>query len=475
MEVLPLFLTFNFSLPPFRHACPAKPDELPKKPLGQERPVFLTPLQPDSPLEVKVHLEPHCDPKADTQHSSDGSSSETPEQPKSSSTPPPPPLPPPSPDPVVVHDSPPPPPVPPPSSAAHLQQPPPLPPKAQKLAVEDALERMSVGPNVEPQEPRSRQDGPQVEQLHPSDWPPPYEPSACDAPALPAEEEILNLPDLPPPPPLYQSEQISQIPQIPPTSASPDSPSLRSYAPTRAPPKPCLRPTTAAKPCPSPSLSPSRRPPPPPQKPTKFPVSLYVPVAAGDRRPSNTSQYDNLSEADEDDHFLERLLAATPEEAPLAPPAADLQAYDPVLYPLPPPPVLIPPSPSLSPSPLPPSLAALPSLPQEPQLEADSGWLKDAVVPPPPPSFADRLSPFQCGGPAPSEAHRAPSPSYSRPFSRGPRDRSAFPAPLLYTGSPPGHPRPAGHSAVGVPLVRSSPDFCRMPPGGQQLPKSVTF
>lgn len=321
------------------------------------------------------------------------------------------------------------------------------------------------------EEPRSRHNGPQAEQLHPTDWPPPYEPSTCDAPALPAEEVMLNLPDLPPPPLLYQSEQTLQTLQTLQTSTGPDSPSLRSDAPARAPPKPCLRLTSAARPSPFASPSSSPRPPPLPQKPTKFPVSLYVPVAAGDRRPSNTSQYDNLSEADEDDHFLERLLAATPEE-PAPGPAANPRAYDPVHYPLPPPPhpVFIPPSPSLSPSPV-----ALPSLPQEPELEAESGWLKDAVVPPPPPNFADRLSPFQCGGTPPSEARRAASPGYSRPFPRGARDRCAFPAPLLYTGSPPGHPRPVGHSAVGVPLVRSSPDFCRMPPGGQQLPKSVTF
>lgn len=422
-------------------ASPAKPDELPKKPLGQERPVFLTPLQPDAPLKVKVHLEPHCDPKVDPEHSS----TETPDRPGDSSTPPPL-LPPSSPPAVVIHDTP---SVPPSSPPQQPQQPPPLPPKAQKLALEDTLEHaVAVGPTAQkPQKPSSHEDGPQ-----PADWPPPYEPAPCDAPVLPAEEEMLNLPDLPPPPLFYQNPQTSGT----------DSPSLRSHSPSRPPPKPCLRPSPGARP--SPSLSPSRRPPPPPLKPTKFPVSLYVPVAAGDRRPSNTSQYDNLSEADEDDHLLERLLAATPEEPPLPPPPSDQQGFDPVLYPLPPPPVFIPPSPSLSPS-LSPSPAALTSLPQEPQLEAESGWLKDAVVPPPPPSFADRLSPFQCGVPSPSETHRSPSPGYSRPFPRGPRDRSAFPAPLLYTGSP----------AVGVPLVRSSPDFCRMPPGGQQLPKSVTF
>lgn len=171
--------------------------------------------------------------------------------------------------------------------------------------------------------------------------------------------------------------------------------------------------------------------------PTKFPVSLFVPPSAGDRRPSNTSQYDNLSEADDDDRYLERLLGSTPEESYSV--GGD---YDPTSYPVPPPPIFPPPSSS----PIPPSPCALPTLPQEPQCQDGGSWVEDSIIAPPPPGFADR--PPQ-------------RPAHAKPFSRGPRDRSAFPAPLLYTGSPPGRSRSS-------------------PPGGpdcgrQPLPKSVTF
>lgn len=87
--------------------------------------------------------------------------------------------------------------------------------------------------------------------------------------------------------------------------------------------------------------------------------------------------------------------------------------------------------------------------------------MQDAVPPPPPPSFADRLSQFQQRG----------APTCPKPLCRGPRDRSAFPAPLMYTGSPRGHSRSPGQPSV---LLQSSPDFCSGPPGGQQLTKSVT-
>ncbi len=303
----------------------------------------------------------------------------------------------------------------------------------------------------------------------------------------------MDLPHLPPPPLFYpeQDDQRSLGRGSPCMGIQRRSPSPRSASPLvtqmKPPPKPCLKPPTSLdlaqkKPPPSKPSPPrafatsssSSSPVLPPPKPTKFPVSLYVPVPAGDRRPSNTSQYDNLSEADEEDRYLERMLGSTPEETPsmhAEPPHTVDGDYDPALFPLPPPPVFIPPSPS----PIPPSLCALPSLPQEPEYEGEDSWVEDSIIPPPPPSFADKLSSFQCSAASCSDTHRAPSPGYSKPFSRGPRDHSAFPAPLLYTGSPPGHSRPSGQSAAGVPLVRSSPDFCRMPPGGQQLPKSVTF
>lgn len=466
----------------------AKSEELPKKPLGQERPVLLLPLQPDSPLEVKINLQPNSQPntegpQADSITLLQTPSPAEPQDSRSLSRANTPSLP--SPDPVVVHTQE--------TPSPRPCRSPPLPPKADKPCVEADVKESA--PEVSHTEDGESQPGNQETQEEPVDWPPPYEPPALDALTMQTEEEIMNLPDLPPPP-LFYADQNDQrfgdsqslcvgagtVPQIQrrspsPRSASPLvaqiklSPNIRPKPPTsldltqKKPP-----PSKPSPPCAFTSSSPRL----PPPKPTKFPVSLYVPVPAGDRRPSNTSQYDNLSEADEDDRYLERLMGSMPKESPSMhcnPPHAIDRDYDPALHPVPPPPVFIPPSPS----PTPPSLCALPSLPQEPEYEGEDTWVEDSIIPPPPPSFADRLSPFQCSAASCSDTHRATSPSYSKPFSRGPRDHSAFPAPLLYTGSPPGHSRPSGQSAAGVPMVRSSPDFCRMPPGGQQLPKSVTF
>lgn len=305
----------------------------------------------------------------------------------------------------------------------------------------------------------------------------------------------MDLPDLPPPPFFYpdQDDQRLDESERQGTRACRRtrhcSPSPHAVSPivthmklsSELCPKPATSPALPQKKGPlyKPSPSCARTPPPsspkPPPKPTKFPVSLSVPVSMGDRRPSNTSQYDNLSEAEEEDRYMERMLGSTSEEINRMhrnlPHTTDRE-YDPALYPLPPPLVFIPPSPSLIPS----SLCALPSLPQEPEYEGEDSWVEDSIIPPPPPTFADRLSPFQCSTVANcSDTQTTTSPSYPKPISRGPRDHSAFPAPLLYTGSPPGNSRPSGQSAIGVPIVRSSPDFCRMPPCGQQLPKSVTF
>ncbi|XP_059190647.1 USP6 N-terminal-like protein [Centropristis striata] len=463
---------------------PAKSEELPKKPLGQERPVLLLPLQPDSPVEVKVNLQPQSQPNTEVQQTDSITLHQTPSpaEPQHLRTPP---LP--SPDPVVVHTQ---------RTPSPLRacRPPPLPPKAEKSCAEVRLDREVKLPEIIQVEDVAKQESQpadsETREEEPVDWPPPYEPSDLEALTEQAED-ITNLPDLPPPPFFYteQDDQMSLGSESPSHGIQRRSPSPRSASPLvtkiKLAPKPCLKPPTSLdltkkipppfKPSPprafTTSSSSSPRPPP---KPTKFPVSLYVPVHAGDRRPSNTSQYDNLSEADDDDRYLDRHLGSTPEEIPIMhgnPPHTGDIDYDPTLFPVPPPPMFIPPSPSI----VPPSLCALPSLPQEPEYEEEDSWVEDSIIPPPPASFADRLSPYQCSAASCSETHRATSPGYSKPFSRGPRDHSAFPAPLLYTGSPPGHSRPSGQSAIGVPMVRSSPDFCRMPPGGQQLPKSVTF
>ncbi|XP_040893566.1 USP6 N-terminal-like protein [Toxotes jaculatrix] len=480
---------------------PAKSDELPKKPLGQKRPVVLLPLQPDSPLEVKINLQPHSQPSTETQQTDSITFHQTPSPPEpqdsrslsGANTPS---LP--SPDPVVVHTQRTPSPVEP-------CKVPPLPPKASKPSAMVRLDRDVKEPHPQysqtenTSEPVSQPGDPE-NQEETEDWPPPYEPTSLDTFTVQAEEGIIDLPDLPPPP-FFYPEENDQMPlggvspclrtgtgleiqrhSPSPRSASPLVTQMRPSKPGPKPPK-SLYATQEKPPPPKPSLPPhafsslstsTSSPRLSSPKLTKFPVSLYVPGPTGDRRPSNTSQYDNLSEADEDDRYLERLLSSTPDKILSMhsnPPHTINQDYDPALYPLPPPPVFIPPSPS----PIPPSLCVLPSLPQEPEYVGEDSWVEDSIIPPPPPSFADRLTPFQCSAASCSDTHRATSPSYSKPFPRAPRDHSAFPAPLLYTGSPPGHPRPSGQSAVGIPLVQSSPDFCKVSPGGQQLPKSVTF
>ncbi|XP_061677430.1 TBC1 domain family member 10A [Syngnathoides biaculeatus] len=408
---------------------PGKSEELPKKPLGQERPIVLLPLQRDSPLEVKSDLQPRSQSNTDsiTFQETKAQDSRSPSRSNALSLG--------SPDP-----------------AAHLTKATssprafPLPPKPAKphAKVNDGRDEKECGPE---KTQGGKLCGSPDTQKEPIDWPPPYEASPGDALEV-NPDEMVDLPDLPPPPLFYPTEEE---PTVTPPTQHHSAPKLVGSSKPSLPPKPFMSPPCGFTASSSPRLA--------PHKPTKFPVSLYVPASSADRRPSNTSQYDNLSEADEDERCPERLLDSTPEEV-----SFDTD-YDPARNPLPPPPIFIPPSPS----PRPPSCRALPSLPQEPEYEGEDRWVEDSVIiPPPPHSFADRLSPFQC--------HRPTSPTaYSKAFARSPRDRSAFPAPLLYTKSPLGTPRLLEQSGHWVPKAASSPDFCRMPTGGQQLPKSITF
>ncbi|XP_038131592.1 USP6 N-terminal-like protein isoform X2 [Cyprinodon tularosa] len=451
---------------------PAKSDELPKKPLGQERPVLLHPLQSNSPPEVKINHQTNSKPISETEkleatsnhHASSMSSLVV----RAEGTP---------------------------SSLRHCKSPL-VPPKENKPSIEVGMGRdmKKLPPEVNQELGIQENQATDTESQEGSvDWPPPYEPSPSDAVTMQTEVDISDLPDLPPPPLFYPEQTDQQFlgresPSLEPET-HPDS-HLRSPSPCPALPLAAsVRPSPKPSPKPSPhfmkiSTSPTKPPclpvhtppsssPPrvPPTKPTKFPVSLYVPGSTGDRRPSNTSQYDNLSEADDDDRFVERLLACTLEEAPCKPTHPTDRTYDPTLYPVPPPPLFIPPSPS----PLPPSMCVLPRLPQEPEYKGESSWVDDSIIPPPPPNFADRFSPFQCTSGISSDPTRSLSPVYSKNFTRAPRDHSAFPAPLLYTGSPPCHIRSSGQSPMGITGVQCSPDFCSTPPVGQKLPKSVTF
>lgn len=519
------------------------------KPLGQERPVLLLPLQPDSPVEAKVSLQPQTQGYRETQQPDTITLDRTPSpgDPQDSQTlsgAPTPPMP--SPDPVVVHNQAPPSPggikprrlplLPPKASdKPHVEvevvkdekercldssRVPPLPPKASdkpRLEVEVVKEERERCPEGTQAEDRRKENnihnGAPEPQRDVSDWPPPYVPPALDAPTM---QNVEDLPDLPPPPFCYADQNGQILDSEPPCLGNGTDSELQPHsvpqcsAPSlggeclpqeRLPPKKRPQPATSlhliqketpsSRPPLPPALS-SSSPRVPPPKPTKFPVSLCVPVNVGDRRPSNTSQYDNLSEGDEEDRYLERLLevvatlpqscrlGSTPQETPgmygLPPQPMIDGEYDPTLYPLPPPPVFLPPSPVFlppSPSPLPHSFCTLPSLPQEAECEGES-WVEDSIIPPPPPCFADRLAAFQSS----PNTHRASSSSsgYSQGhFTGAPRGHSAFPAPLLYPGSPSVLSRPSGQSAVGMPSARSSPDFYRMHPGSQQLPKSVTF
>ncbi|CAN9498799.1 unnamed protein product [Ophioblennius macclurei] len=435
---------------------PAKSEELPKKPLGLEQPIHILNLASHLPQEKNnITLQPQ-----------DGSSNAASRRPDAVASP------------TVLQESaglsaanasalplP-------ESTAVHPQgtprlkpcRAPPVPPKDHVPCAAAA-----VG-DLDKSLPELKQQKAEEDSV---DWPPPYEPPAFYN--MQPEEEILDLPVLPPPPFFYPAQNSHD-------GGSPSG-GQRHHSPSPPPKptqlKPCLKapsslelpqkkPTPPSKPSSHraftpPSSSSSSSPKLPPPKPTKFPVSLFVPASAGDRRPSNTSQYDNLSEADDDDRYLEKLLGSTPEEghASDATRFAMDRDYDPTLYPVPPPPVFIPPSPS----PVPPSLCVLPSLPQEPECGEGGSWVEDSIIPPPPPGFADKLSPSRC--PA--------APRAVQPFSRGTRDRSAFPAPLLYTGSPPGQSRSSGQSPVGGAFVQTGQDFCRTPSAGQQLPKSVTF
>lgn len=363
---------------------------------------------------------------------------------------------------------------------------PPLPPKANKPTVEVGLVSNTkvLLPEVciNDRNHKNQTNTPETQEEF-MDWPPPYEPSALDTITMQTEEEIKDLPNLPPPPFFPEQSEQRSLKNEPSTVTATTGQDIHCHAPSPQSTSPLVT-QTKPSPKPPPSVNATRRKSPPhstctssssysprllPAKPTKFPISLYVPASMGDRRPSNTSQYDNLSEADDDDRLVERLLASTPEENPSIPPYTTDRNYDPTLYPVPPPPVFIPPSPVLT------AMCALPSLPQEPEYRGEDSWVENSIIHSPPPSFADRLVPFQCTIATCSDTHTAASPVYSKNFSRSPRDHSAFPAPLLYTRSPPGPSRSSGQSPVGVALVQSSPDFCRTPPAGQKLPKSVTF
>lgn len=193
------------------------------------------------------------------------------------------------------------------------------------------------------------------------DWPPPYQPPITDSSSIIS----FNLPELPPPP-LPYTDQVVELPEDP------------FYIPPLPPPPPITQPLDliVEDPSSSPSLYRSYR------QLSKFPINLYVPPSSGDRRPSNTSNYDNISE--EEDQSVDRLLemAATLPQNPML-------GIKNTAYPLPsedatslslPPPTMFFYTPDSSPLPPPPLCT-----------EEASNWVTpDCIFPQPPVGFEDQ-------------------------------------------------------------------------------------
>ncbi|KAL1247818.1 hypothetical protein QQF64_023194 [Cirrhinus molitorella] len=204
------------------------------------------------------------------------------------------------------------------------------------------------------------------------DWPPPYQPSITDSSSI----HSLNLPELPPPPLSSTEEKVELLP-------------LEEDVPFCLPPPPIAQPLDLILEDPSSSPSSYRS----YRQLSKFPVNLYVPPSSGDRRPSNTSHYDNLSE--EEDQSVERLLemATTLPQNPtlgLVNTTLPFPSEDAMSLPLPPPSMFFY-TPESSPLPPPP-----------PCVEEANSWVTpDCIFPQPPTDFADK--PFLCSQVVPNQ------------------------------------------------------------------------
>ncbi|KAG9331098.1 hypothetical protein JZ751_020256 [Albula glossodonta] len=361
----------KMDLPP-----PAKPDELPKHPLGLERPVLLMPLKPPP------------------QQAANGKTESPP-----SGEPTPAPVPAPAPSPVLT-----------PASAP----PPPLPSPKPVLVHSQAEPPQSTAPEP-PQEAEPEQGGVEDDS---GEWPPPYEPPEMDSEAIQLAPPELDLPELDPPPPIFDEDV--QGPPPPPALAPPEP---QHSAPLRSPP------------------------------------TLPVPSPSGDRRPSNISQYDNMTEGEED-RYLGRLLEMA---ASLPEPSAASDST-----PLPRPPQLVT---CLKPKPYPPTpptrhhfSQASPQSPTQ-DLEREGGGHGVSLPQPP---HSDRSSPVRSPPPLP---HKPKIPSDLSPLAGKDREGKGPKRALM----PPSAPKPSGQTAT-VPPVCSDPDIQRThPTSSPQLPKSVTF
>ncbi|XP_057185935.1 USP6 N-terminal-like protein isoform X2 [Triplophysa rosa] len=332
----------KLDLPP-----PAKGDEFPKITLGEERPIILCPVIHTECVSIPAAT--HYNQTSTKPHTEDTSSfNQSNDEHIPSIT---------SPSSVPVHTQ----------SSSN--------PSPSQATPEDSVDNMKNQDNVPERranlqlpEPAPSRDALLLENVcvrRPlsavsDEWPPPYQPLMTDSSSV----HSLNLPDLPPPPLPCAEEALRFLP-------------LDEEIPVCLPPPPPIgQPLNLIleDPSASPSSYRSHR------QLSKFPVNLYVPPPSGDRRPSNTSHYDNIW--DDEDHSVERMLETVtplPQDLGLKNPTLLRSPEDASSLPLPPPSMFF-----YTPD-------SSPIQPPPPYIEDSDNWVTpDCVVPKPPASFADR-------------------------------------------------------------------------------------
>ncbi|XP_072525301.1 uncharacterized protein [Salminus brasiliensis] len=305
---------------------------------------------------------------------------------------------------------------------------------SQSGPAEERLAFPSAGATLSPESALKRPpSGDSDLQEDANDWPPPYQPSETDVSSV----HSLNLPELPPPP--LPEPGVELLP----------------LQDTALPPPPAL--THLMDPCSSPSSYRAQR------QLSKFPVNLYVPPPTSDRRPSNTSHYDNLSEEEESVEKLLEIAATLPPSPETGRGISSLPTLpeDSATHAWPQPPGFFYIPDSAPPPPPQPFLAAMPPLPKELDYQGPDSWVtSDCIFPKPPPDFADMTSPV----PSPLLSFK----SNQANLSQSDTYRKQLRPPMVPK-------KTAAVQSPTPPPVWPDSSLNRMHVPNRQLPKPVTF
>ncbi|XP_051975777.1 USP6 N-terminal-like protein [Xyrauchen texanus] len=273
---------------------PAKGDEIPNIPLGQERPIVLVPviqtecvsIPPPATYNNPTSTKPHTEDITTHNQSSDTVTS-------SINRPP---------SPLPEHTQ---------SSNPSLSQ----------VTLKDTTTTLKIQDSAPEQKPNllhfpelEQGDTLSLKKGHVSrpvsavseEWPPPYQPPITDSSSI----HSFNLPELPPPPHPCIEQEVEVLPL---------EGDIRFNLPPPPPPNTEPLDLILEDPSSSPSSYRAHR------QLSKFPVNLYVPPSSNDRRPFNTSHYDNIWEAE--CQSVDRLL----EMATILPQNSDLGVQNPTL------------------------------------------------------------------------------------------------------------------------------------------------